>query len=89
MPFHLAKKYKALIVSRLTVSENEQRVSEIAINVYGVNIVIITKINSMKSRILKAVLAMVFPIAIEYVIKKFTEKKEEVKDPNRPIPSPH
>lgn len=43
----------------------------------------------MKSRILKAVLAMVVPIAIEYVIKKLTDKKEEVKDPNRQIPSPH
>ena len=46
----------------------------------------------MKSRILKAVLAMVVPIVIEYVIKKFTEKKGEVKDvnaSNKQIPSPH
>jgi len=39
----------------------------------------------MKSRILKAVLAMVVP----NVIKKFTEKKDVVQDPNRQIPSPH
>ncbi|MCW3170339.1 hypothetical protein OMO38_17560 [Chryseobacterium sp. 09-1422] len=43
----------------------------------------------MKSRILKAVLAMVVPIVIEYVIKKFTDKKQEVKDVNKQIPSPH
>lgn len=42
----------------------------------------------MKSRILKAILAMVVPIVIEYVIKKFTEKKV-VNDPNKQIPSPH
>ncbi|MCY0967931.1 hypothetical protein [Chryseobacterium wangxinyae] len=43
----------------------------------------------MKSRILKAVLAMVVPIVIDYVIKKFTEKKDVVSDQNRQIPSPH
>lgn len=45
----------------------------------------------MKSRILKAVLAMVVPIVIEYVIKKFTEKKEvkDVNASNKQIPSPH
>lgn len=42
----------------------------------------------MKSRLLKAALTLVVPIVIEYVIKKFTEKKQ-VKDSEKTIPSPH
>lgn len=42
----------------------------------------------MKKRILRAALTLVVPIVIEYVIKKITEKKQ-VKDVEKPIPSPH
>lgn len=42
----------------------------------------------MKSRLLKTVLTLVAPLVVEFLIKKFTEKKE-VKDSNKQIPSPH
>lgn len=43
----------------------------------------------MKSRLFKTILTLVAPLVIEFLIKKFTEKKGEVKDPNKQIPSPH
>ncbi|WP_210149810.1 hypothetical protein [Chryseobacterium scophthalmum] len=45
----------------------------------------------MKSRILKAVVALVVPIVIEFIIKKVTEKLDKNKKAKdvKSIPSPH
>jgi len=42
----------------------------------------------MKSRLFKTVLTLLAPLVIEYLIKKFTGKKE-TKNENKSIPSPH
>ncbi|CAD7797880.1 hypothetical protein CHRY9390_00243 [Chryseobacterium aquaeductus] len=42
----------------------------------------------MKSRLFRTVLTLVAPLVIEFLIKKFTGKKE-VKDVNKQMPSPH
>ena len=39
----------------------------------------------MKSRLLKSILALVVPIVIEYVIKKFIEKKNQKHTPQDPV----
>ncbi|MCD0477550.1 MULTISPECIES: hypothetical protein [Chryseobacterium] len=45
----------------------------------------------MKSRILKAVVALVVPIVIDFIIKKVTEKLDKNKEAKdvKSIPSPH
>lgn len=45
----------------------------------------------MRSRILKAVVALVVPIVIDFIIKKVTEKLDKTKEEKdvRSIPSPH
>ncbi len=42
------------------------------------------KINSMKSRILKAVVAMVAPLVIEFIVKKISEKIDQKSQPKEP-----
>lgn len=48
------------------------------------------KINIMRSRILKAVVAMVAPLVIEFIVKKISEKidqKSQSKEPKK-LPAP-
>lgn len=48
--------------------------------IYGLKIVSLKKhkkINSMKSRIFKAVLAVVAPLVIEFIVKKISEKLDK------------
>ena len=48
------------------------------------------KINIMRSRILKAVVAMVAPLVIEFIVKKISEKIDQKSQPKEPkkLPAP-
>jgi len=46
----------------------------------------------MKSRIIKAALAIVVPMVVDFIIKKVTDKLDKnnsPKDNSKPLPSPH
>lgn len=45
------------------------------------------KINNMKSRILKAVVAIVAPLVIEFIVKKISEKLDKKEEEKKQLPA--